>query len=86
MGAAGFSLGGIHAWLAGAADPRVAAVAAVSGVQGFGWAVANNMYHVSLSSGEHGAADWSCRQLSDRMAGFKVPSNQLQVHMKSTKP
>jgi len=50
IGVAGFSLGGMHAWLLGAADTRIAAVAAVSGVQGFGWAVRNNSFHDRVAS------------------------------------
>ena len=47
---AGFSLGGMHAWLAAAADKRLFATAAVAGVQGFGWAIDNNSFHVSDGS------------------------------------
>jgi hypothetical protein len=36
----------MHAWLAGAADPRIAVVAAVSGVQGFEFAIRNKVFQV----------------------------------------
>ena len=40
------SLGGMHAWLAAAVDTRIAVTAAVAGVQGFGWAIANRSFKV----------------------------------------
>jgi hypothetical protein len=51
MGAgAGVSLGAMHAWLAAAADTRVAAVAPLIGIQGFRWAVENNAFHARVAS------------------------------------
>lgn len=37
VGVTGVSLGGMHAWLAAAADPRIAVAAPMIGVQNFGW-------------------------------------------------
>jgi dienelactone hydrolase len=42
IGAAGFSLGGMHAWLLAAADTRVAAAVPIAGVQHFGWNIEND--------------------------------------------
>lgn len=50
IGVTGFSLGGMHAWLLGALDVRVSAVAAVSGVQGFAWAVRNGQLKARVDS------------------------------------
>ncbi|KAG1661623.1 hypothetical protein FOA52_002853 [Chlamydomonas sp. UWO 241] len=50
IGMTGFSLGGMHAWLLSAADPRLAAVATVSGVQGFNWALQNNVFKARVEA------------------------------------
>lgn len=42
---AGVSLGGMHAWLAAAADERIAAAAPVIGVQSFEWTVDHDAWH-----------------------------------------
>lgn len=50
LGITGISLGGMHAWFAGAADPRWTAVAPLIGVQSFGYAVAHDCYHARVDS------------------------------------
>eukprot|EP00887_Chlorella_sp_A99_P002427 scaffold10.g2427.t1 len=50
IGCTGVSLGGMHTWLAAAADPRIAVAAPMIGVQWFGWAVENNSYHGRVES------------------------------------
>ncbi|GFR48870.1 hypothetical protein Agub_g10721 [Astrephomene gubernaculifera] len=47
---AGLSMGGTIAWLCAAADPRVAVVAPVLGVQSFGWALEHNAFHGRVES------------------------------------
>ena len=44
IGITGVSLGGMHAWLTAAADPRIAAVVPLIGVQGYRWALDNEAY------------------------------------------
>ena len=44
IGITGVSLGGMHSWLAAAADPRIAAVAPLIGVQGYRFALDHEMY------------------------------------------
>ncbi|GAX80085.1 hypothetical protein CEUSTIGMA_g7523.t1 [Chlamydomonas eustigma] len=53
VGITGYSLGGMHAWLAGVADPRIAVVAAVSGVQGFEYAIKNKVFQGRVDSLSH---------------------------------
>ena len=50
IGVTGFSLGGMHSWLAAVADERIAAVAACSGVQGFRWALDNRRFKERVES------------------------------------
>ncbi|CAI5496918.1 unnamed protein product [Closterium sp. Naga37s-1] len=49
----GVSLGGMVAWLAATADPRIAAAAPMIGVQCFHWAVDNNCFHDRVASIPH---------------------------------
>ncbi|CAI6006826.1 unnamed protein product, partial [Closterium sp. NIES-65] len=53
IGITGVSLGGMVAWLAAAADPRIAAAAPMIGVQCFRWAVDNNCFHARVASIPH---------------------------------
>ncbi|KAL4440167.1 hypothetical protein ABPG75_003168 [Micractinium tetrahymenae] len=50
IGMAGVSLGGMHTWLAAAADERVAVAAPMIGVQYFGWAVRECRYQARVDS------------------------------------
>ncbi|KAL1511620.1 hypothetical protein AB1Y20_006412 [Prymnesium parvum] len=50
VGATGISLGGMHAWLWAAADPRVSAVCPAIGVQSFGYAIAHDAWHARAAS------------------------------------
>lgn len=50
IGLTGISLGGMHAWLTAAADPRVAASAPLLGVQGYRHALDNNIWHARVGS------------------------------------
>eukprot|EP01018_Ginkgo_biloba_P001305 Gb_24668 [translate_table: standard] len=50
IGITGESLGGMHAWFAGAADPRYAVVIPIIGVQGFQWAIQNNKWEARVAS------------------------------------
>eukprot|EP00899_Mesostigma_viride_P028448 jgi/Mesvir1/8789/Mv02697-RA.1 len=50
IGVTGISLGGMHTWLAAAADPRIAAGVALIGVQSFGYGVENNCWQGRVSS------------------------------------
>ena len=50
IGMTGISLGGMHTWLAAAADERVAAAAPLIGVQGYRWAVENDRWHGRVES------------------------------------
>ncbi|KAJ8611016.1 hypothetical protein CTAYLR_007057 [Chrysophaeum taylorii] len=50
VAATGVSLGGMVAWLAAAADPRIAAVAPMIGVQWFEWAAANDAFEGRVDS------------------------------------
>ncbi|KAL4438723.1 hypothetical protein ABPG77_006327 [Micractinium sp. CCAP 211/92] len=50
IGLTGVSLGGMHTWLAAAVDERVAAAAPMIGVQYFGWAVRESLYHARVES------------------------------------
>eukprot|EP00897_Mesotaenium_endlicherianum_P008069 jgi/Mesen1/7290/ME000373S06363 len=53
VGIMGVSLGGMHAWMAAAADTRIAACVPLIGVQSFGWAVANDKWHARVASIPH---------------------------------
>jgi dienelactone hydrolase len=62
IGLGGFSKGGIEAYLAAAADPRIAATVSGHGVQSFGWAL------------DHGAWDsraWTIRDALEAVARMK---------------
>ncbi|GFH08541.1 uncharacterized protein LOC101504608, partial [Haematococcus lacustris] len=50
IGITGVSLGGMHAWLAAVADPRLAAVAPMMGVQGWLWAVEHDSWQGRVDS------------------------------------
>lgn len=50
IGAIGFSKGGIEAYLAAAADPRLACVVPCIGVQGFAWALANEQWRARIAT------------------------------------
>lgn len=50
IGAMGFSKGGIEAYLAAAADPRIACVVPCIGVQSFGWALANGQWKARIAT------------------------------------
>jgi Ca2+-binding EF-hand superfamily protein/dienelactone hydrolase len=50
IGITGVSLGGMHAWLAAAADERFAACAPLIGVQGYRWAIDNEQWHGRVGS------------------------------------
>lgn len=50
IGVIGFSKGGTEAYLAAAADPRIAATVACIGVQSFRWALENNSWHSRIST------------------------------------
>ncbi|CAA7397363.1 unnamed protein product [Spirodela intermedia] len=50
IGITGESLGGMHAWLAAAADTRYSVVVPIIGVQGFGWAVDNDRWQARANS------------------------------------
>ena len=50
LGVTGISLGGMHSWLLGALDTRVAVAAPMIGVQGFGWAVEHDRWHARVAS------------------------------------
>ncbi|KAL6215587.1 hypothetical protein ACLB2K_015016 [Fragaria x ananassa] len=50
LGITGESLGGMHAWLAAAADTRYAVVVPIIGVQGFRWAIDNDKWQARVDS------------------------------------
>lgn len=50
IGATGVSLGGMHAWLLAAADPRVAVAAPLIGVQSFAYAADHDAWQARASS------------------------------------
>ncbi|CAL0319233.1 unnamed protein product [Lupinus luteus] len=50
IGITGISLGGMHAWFAAAADTRYSVVASLIGVQGFRWALDNDMWQGRVES------------------------------------
>jgi dienelactone hydrolase len=50
LGATGISLGGMVAWLAAAADPRVAVAAPSLGVQGFQWALDRDSFAARVAT------------------------------------
>ncbi|KAL5074142.1 hypothetical protein RYX36_013126 [Vicia faba] len=50
IGITGISLGGMHAWFAGAADTRYAVVAPLIGVQGFRWTIDHDKWHDRVES------------------------------------
>ncbi|KAL3498436.1 hypothetical protein ACH5RR_041168 [Cinchona calisaya] len=50
IGITGESLGGMHAWFAGAADSRYAVVVPIIGVQGFRWAIEHDRWQARVDS------------------------------------
>ncbi|XWS72557.1 hypothetical protein CRYUN_Cryun02cG0050000 [Craigia yunnanensis] len=50
IGITGESLGGMHAWFATFADTRYAVAAPIIGVQGFRWAIDNDMWEARVNS------------------------------------
>jgi dienelactone hydrolase len=50
IGVIGFSKGGIEAYLAAAADPRIACVVPCIGVQSFNWALANDQWRARIAT------------------------------------
>ncbi|KAI4377656.1 hypothetical protein MLD38_015248 [Melastoma candidum] len=50
IGITGESLGGMHAWFAAFADVRYSVVIPIIGVQGFGWAIENDMWQGRVDS------------------------------------
>ncbi|OWM87786.1 hypothetical protein CDL15_Pgr019369 [Punica granatum] len=50
IGITGESLGGMHAWFAAFADTRYAVVVPIIGVQGFRWAIDNDMWQARVDS------------------------------------
>jgi dienelactone hydrolase len=50
IGLMGISKGGTEAYLAAAADPRIAAVVPIIGVQGYRWALDNNQWQARVST------------------------------------
>ncbi|KAI6681549.1 hypothetical protein NL676_035430 [Syzygium grande] len=50
IGITGESLGGMHAWFAAAADKRYSVVVPIIGVQGFRWAIDNDMWQGRVDS------------------------------------
>ncbi|XP_073051813.1 uncharacterized protein [Primulina eburnea] len=50
IGITGESLGGMHAWFAAAADTRYTVVVPIIGVQGFRWAIENDMWKGRVDS------------------------------------
>lgn len=50
VGVTGVSLGGMHAWLLAAADPRVAVAAPLIGVQSFAWAADHDAWQARAAS------------------------------------
>lgn len=50
IGLWGFSKGGIEAYLAAGADPRISATVSCIGVQSFGWAIANNAWQSRIGT------------------------------------
>jgi dienelactone hydrolase len=50
IGVMGFSKGGIEAYLAAAADPRIACAVPCIGVQSFGWALANGQWKARIAT------------------------------------
>lgn len=50
LGVVGVSLGGMVAWLAAAAEPRIAVAVPLIGVQWFDWAVHNDAFHGRVES------------------------------------
>uniref|UniRef100_A0A1D1XCY6 Putative hydrolase YtaP n=1 Tax=Anthurium amnicola TaxID=1678845 RepID=A0A1D1XCY6_9ARAE len=50
IGITGESLGGMHAWLAAAADTRYSVVVPIIGVQGFRWAIDNDKWQARVDS------------------------------------
>ncbi|MED6110605.1 hypothetical protein PIB30_044597 [Stylosanthes scabra] len=50
IGITGISLGGMHSWFAAFVDPRYAVVAPIIGVQGFRWAIDNDMWQARVNS------------------------------------
>ncbi|KAL2650409.1 hypothetical protein R1flu_018537 [Riccia fluitans] len=53
IGMLGISLGGMHAWYAAVADPRIYVVVPIIAVQCFSWAVVNNKWHARVQSLPH---------------------------------
>lgn len=50
IGLMGISKGGTEAYLAAAADPRIAVTVPIIGVQGYRWALDNNQWHARIST------------------------------------
>uniref|UniRef100_A0ACD5ZPD9 Uncharacterized protein n=1 Tax=Avena sativa TaxID=4498 RepID=A0ACD5ZPD9_AVESA len=50
IGITGESLGGMHAWFAAFVDTRYSVVVPIIGVQGFRWAIDNNMWQARVNS------------------------------------
>ncbi|XP_057739957.1 uncharacterized protein LOC130957079 [Arachis stenosperma] len=50
IGITGISLGGMHSWFAAFADPRYVVAAPIIGVQGFRWAIDNDMWQARVNS------------------------------------
>lgn len=50
IGVTGISLGGMHAWLLAALEPRIRAAAPRIGIQNFGWALEHQQYHARCAS------------------------------------
>ncbi|GLT53426.1 hypothetical protein SLA2020_266960 [Shorea laevis] len=50
IGITGESLGGMHAWFGAAADTRYAVAVPIIGVQGFRWAIENDMWQARVDS------------------------------------
>jgi len=50
LGATGISLGGMVAWIAAAADPRITVVAPAIGVQGFQWAIDHGCFGARVAT------------------------------------
>ncbi|MED6112530.1 hypothetical protein PIB30_062526 [Stylosanthes scabra] len=50
IGVTGISLGGLHSWFAAFADPRYAVSAPIIAVQGFRWAIDNNMFQARVDT------------------------------------